>query len=286
MYLDSSGSMNYLIPTAQTAMTYMRSYLQTLYYNGSSEAQTFVRSPIKISDERWIYWLGNPIGDRQLSVALINESQSIYHSGSNYQSSTFTQDFGRLQTQYLANRNADPTNFQRGIIFALNDYSSFQNHLTQVFKDNAITNHGVNPEYNVSGSWTADQIAEYMLRKMNLPTTPSVTAPSLTAVNSGGDPSKVVWDTYSTLQKITGEYGAGGTFVPTQSKWEVEVYNILSDGTKNFQALIDLGTSLPTTIEYLALGSEPTKDFSARIVARGASGHADKFSNYTTCSLQ
>ena len=284
-HLDTSGSMNSVLPTARNAIVSMRTYMQSLFYDDATEASQFIPTSYENWDERWMQWLGFQYGDRQLNIALINESQSVYHDGSSYDKPDFKGDFNTLKSNYDANKNADPSNFMRGILFAYNRFSHFMAHLNYVFGNYKITQYGVNPEYGVSEAWSVDELAEYVLGKMNLPDTPQKTGVSLTAYDDGVNASEVQWNITSNIQKVTGTYGAGGYFQQNMSHWELEVVNILADGSKSFQALIDLGQTLPTSIVYQTLGTEPTKNFEARVIAKSNSSNlADGVSAYEACS--
>lgn len=284
-YLDTSGSMNYFLGTADSAIAYMRSYLQTLYYANGSEASTYIPAGRRISNERWMSWMAESNGSQQLNIAIINESSSIYHGSSYQESSQFNTDFSTLQSNYNANQQGGSGNFHRGIVFALNDFSSFVAHLNHVFNAHPINSFGTNIEYNVQGSFSADQLAQYVLDKVNLPDQANKTQPVLTAYDSGVNASQVQWNASANLQNLTGQYVNGGGFSATMSGWQLEVYNILADGTSNFQAVVDLGNKLPTTIIYNTLGTEPTKDFTARIIAKSSNGNPNGVSAYEPCSI-
>jgi len=289
-YLDTSGSMNYFLPRADQSILDMRTYLQSLYYDNATEANQYIPAGNRIGNERWMSWMADINGNQQLNIAIINESHSVYHSwgGSSYlESSQFTSDFTTLQNNFNQNKAGGSTNFHRGIVFALNDYSIFVQHLNHVFSAYPISSFGTNIEYNVQGSFSADQLSEYVLQKVNLPDQANKTQPALSAYDSGVNASQVQWNATANLQNLTGTFNAGASnkFTATMSGWQIEIYNVLADGTKNFQALVDLGTKLPTSIVYQTIGNEPTKEFTARIIAKSNNGNPDGVSAYSPCNV-
>jgi len=139
----------------------------------------------------------------------------------------------------------------------------------------------------VQGNFTANQLSDYVLTKINLPDQANKTQPVLTAYDDGVNANQVQWNASANLQNLTGTFdpSVNSKFNATMSGWQIEIYNILADGTKNFQALVDLGTKLPTSIIYNTLGTEPTKDFEARIIAKSNNSNPDGVSAYSQCSI-
>jgi hypothetical protein len=284
-YLDTSGSMNYFLPTANQSLADMRSYLQTLYYDNSTEANQFIPVGKERSNERWMDWMSDVNGDQQLNIAIINESRTIYHNDNYLESADFVTDFGKLQTSYNSNKAGGASNFHRGIIFALDDLRQFVSHLNHVFNTYPISSYGTNIEYNVQGTFTADQLSNYVLDKINLPNQANKTQPVLTAYDSGINANQVQWNASANLQNLTGTFVNGGGFSATMTGWQIEIHNVLADGTKNFQALVDLGTKLPTEIIYQTIGNEPTKQFTARLIAKSANSNPDGVSAFEPCDI-
>jgi len=287
-YLDSSGSMNHVIPQASNAIGFLQDYLKKLYFDNSSEAGQFISSST-ISNERWCLWLASQHGDRQINIALINESHVVYHSmNDDYLTSpSFDNDHAVLVANYNLNQGsggAQAGNFFNGIVFGYTKYPRFVNHLDHVFGTYALP--GVERENNISDDATEYDLADYFIKKLNLPDEANKTNPELIPYDSGLNANQVQWTTSAYLQNVAGRFDTNFTdnFDQTMSGWEIEVYNVLADGTKNFQALINLGTKLPTNVVYQTLGTEPTKSFSARLIAKSNNDNPDGISAYADCS--
>lgn len=278
--LDDSGSMSNRIGYSTDGFNYIKDFLETLLYDSASERDQFVKFH-KNSDERWLQWLGTNYGGSQFKIAMINESSPNYHAfdGQPFPKSPF---LGSDIASYRQTRiNAKNSNYiHKAVLFDPHDYPMFTAHVEDI-----VTNHTENIERGTPPQ-DAEGLAEYVISRLGLPEKPTENIAQLTALDDGQYTDRVKWSATSPLQKRTGIYGSAGSVIYTQSHWEVEIYNKLANTSLNLETTINLGTKLPSTIEYMVTGNEPTKSFYAVVKSKSTSvAYDDGVSQSINCNL-
>lgn len=291
-YMDTSGSMNSVLPAARAAVAEMRKYFKGIFYpgpNGDTLAAQYIRGHVDVGNEAWINWFaGSSIGSQSphncVSIAFINESQSIYHPG--HPKSTFishANGFKANYDQWIAGGGR-----HHSAVMGLaggRQQTAFSYHVLD-----AINNMGLK-DYNVQGFMGLDAgggspyFVGLMVDWLNIPQTPADLTPSVEAVDDQVHQTTVTWDVRDIICGKTGTYDAAATdrIAYTMQGWQLQVATD-SQGTNVVQttATTDMRPTTHTFTESAKRGAK----YWLRLRALGAAGNADKNSSWTLCRMK
>ncbi len=138
--VDSSGSMNSDIPNVVEAINQLRPLVKNSVYRGSQQLTDKYFKPIQyLGDERWVDWLARDYRDdssepdKVVILAWINESNPVYHGGSNNSpTSQYQIDIARFVNSHSQREKFAAVIY--AVQFASTQFVSFQNHLIAAYE--------------------------------------------------------------------------------------------------------------------------------------------------------
>jgi len=291
-YMDTSGSMNSVLPAARSAVTEIRKYFKAIYYGTGSTGDTlaakYIRPHVNSSNEQWLSWFaGSTVADQSphnaVSIAFINESNSIYHPG--HPTGTYTAH----KNSYISNYNtwAAGGGTHQSAVMGMGAPTWWSVQFNQHVLD-AINNDL--REYNVQGFMGLDAgmgaaaFVDMIVDWLNIPQTPSDLACNVTVIGDESSSTTVTWDFSDYICGVTGTYTTDNAdrFEPTMQGWRVQVATDSSGSNVIYTS--DLTTTIPTSYTHTQTSKLGAK-FWSKLTAVGTSGVSDKSSAWTLCRM-
>ena len=291
-YMDTSGSMNSVLPAARAAVTEIRKYFKAIYYGtgttGDTLAAKYIRPHVNSGNEQWLSWFAgsNVAGQaphNAVSIAFINESNSVYHPG--HPTGTYT-----------AHKNSYISNFQtwqagggthQSAVMGMGAPTWWSTQFSQHVLD-AINNDL--EEYNVQGFMGLDSgmgsaaFVDMIVDWLNIPQNPSDLACNVTAVNDQGSSTTVKWNFSDYICGVTGTYDPSDAnrFQPTMDGWKFEIAT--DSAGSNVIHTSATTTTIPNDYTHTQVEKLGAK-FWARLTAVGATGVSNKSGEWVLCRM-
>ena len=291
-YMDTSGSMDSVLPAAREAVGEMRTYFQGIYYpgdGGAALATEYIRKHKDYGDEAWLSWFASSSVSTQsphnaVSIAFINESQSIYHPGHptghfNNHKSTFTTNYN----SWLAgggNHHSAVMGLAANASWSVN----FSYHVLDAINEKGLGAMNVQGFMGLNSGGGSAYFVGLMVDWLNIPQVPT---DLVTRCTASGDETKalsVTWDFSDVICGKTGKYNASKTdrIDYTMSGWLVEVATD-SAGANIFytSSLTDIKPTSYTHTQSTKRGAK----FWCRLTAVGDEDNASKDSGWVLCRM-
>jgi hypothetical protein len=287
--LDSSGSMNAIFPAVEAGAIKLRDYARVLYYGGNvTSAQKYIRNPLKKGNEDWIAFLQNFNQNDAIELVFINESQSIYHTSNGNETATVSSRVAQYRN-YVNTKTSNGL-VQRGYVVGYGFGGSwghvstaFKNHLNSVVytRDN-LQAHGVDAFFDYQSNAGTDATTQFLINYLRIPQNPSDLNPQIFTYQNALHSHQWVFSFSDYIQGKTGTFDASQSdnILYTQAGWDLEIS--LDDGTTILHT-IQMGNTLPTNgivTPQTHTDLVGQSEIKARLVARGISGVASKYSNW------
>lgn len=292
-YMDTSGSMDSVLPDARAAVTEMRKYFQGIYYPGSDGATLaakYIKSHVDTGNEAWLNWFASSsVADQMphnaVSIAFINESNSIYHPGHP------TGSFNSHLTSFTNNYNnwVDNGGHHHSAVMGLGANAWWSVQFSYHVLD-AINNQGLG-DMNVQGFMGLESgngsgyFVGLMVDWLNIPQVPADLTPTVNAVDDQVHQTTVTWDINDIICGKTGTYNASATsrITYTMQGWQMQVATD-SQGANIIQTTATTDIK-PTTHTYTETAKRGAK-YWLRLTALGTTGNADNSSPWTLCRMK
>lgn len=287
-YMDTSGSMNSVLPAARGAVDEIRKYFKAIYYgNNDTLAAKYIRAHKNYGNEAWLNWFASSdAGDNvhnAVSIAFINESNSIYHPGHP------TGSYNAHKSSYISNYNnwkAGGGTHQAAVMgMGANAWWSvqFSQHVLDSI-NNDLRDYNVQGFMGLSSGMGSPAFVAMIVDWLNIPQIPTDLACAVTANNDEQSTTTVKWNLQDYICGITGTYdpSASDRFSPTMKGWKIEIAN--DSGGSNIVQTSNILTTLPDLYSYTPnkLGAK----FWLRLTAVGETGFASKSSSWRLCRLK
>lgn len=202
--LDTSGSMASALPYVRNAITQIRNYFTYIFYpGGGTVANKYILNSTDTGNERWCHWIGTDWGSeakdrKEVVIAFINESNSIYHgnlySFSGSQTGIFNEDYDRYKGAYNGMIDAGGRKWA-AVMGVDGGYSAFPAQIKHALDDESyrMKDMGVTGNFDIVMSASAQFYVDKICTWLNIPQYVKDLKPEAEALNFGAWTSRVEW---------------------------------------------------------------------------------------------
>lgn len=292
-YMDTSGSMNSVLPYARAAVEEMRKYFTGIYYPGSDGATLaaqYIRPHVNSSNEAWLAWFaGSSVAGQAphnaVSIAFINESNWIYHPG--HPTGAFNSHKTSFTTNYNNWINGGGNHHSAVMGLGANAWWSvqFSYHVLDAINNQGLGAMNVQGFMGLDAGGGTQYFVDLMVDWLNIPQIPSDLLTTVTAVDDQVHQTTVTWEIDDVICGKTGTYNPGKNdrIDYTMQGWRLQVATDSSGSNVVYTS--SLSNIKPSSYTFTESGKRGAK-YWLRATAVGTTGNADKHSGWVLCRMK